>query len=471
MNLSQRIGSVTLAELQAMVEQAATASGSVGGQVSLIVGEQRADFVYGLANAELRTSMTVDSIVQVGSVTKMFNAAVVMSLVDEGTLDLDAPVVTYLPELVLADAEAQRTVTLRHALSMSSGLDNPPHHEYRGDRALARYVELLRDVPLLFKPGQGFGYSNPGTCIAGLAAETVAGESWDALMQRRIFEPAKLRHAITRAEELPYHRVCVGHAPAHDGQAAKVLRPWYFGQAAAPAGTTLAASASDLASFGRLFINGGKAEDGTRVLSESAIQAMMTPTTSVPITVPQWGVGSNWGLGPNRAEWGSVAAWGHAGGTFSGGSQLVWFPERHAVLAFTTNTIAAFDVLTAHIFGRFSEAALGFSVPTFELPNASTPIQNAARFVGAYARTGLRYEISESGGSLHYKEINQGVGIPGEHLGVTISGELLALGGERFMLPVPGKSIGVLMAFYGDDGRGRAANMVVPMYAARRISE
>ena len=468
--MTQRIGSATHAELQAIVDAAAAASGSVGGQVSVIVGEQRADFVYGLANAELQTPMTVDSIVQVGSVTKMFNAAVVLSLVDEGKLDLDTPVIRYLPELVLPD-EAQWTITLRQALSMSSGLDNPPHREFRGDQALARYVGLLRDVPLLFRPGQGFGYSNPGTCIAGLAAERVAGESWDSLLQKRIFDPTRLEHAVTLAEELPYHRVCVGHAPAQNGEPPKVFRPWYFAQAAAPAGLTLAASARDLASFGQLFINGGKAEDGTRVLSENATKAMVTPTTDVPITVPQWGVGSKWGLGPNRADWGNVAAWGHAGGTFSGGSQLVWFPERRAVLAFTTNTIAAFDELTAHIFGRFSAAALGFSAPKFELPGASIPIKNAVRFVGTYARTGLRYEISESNGGLHYKEINEGAGIPGEKLGVTVAGDLMALGGERFMLPVPGKPIGVLIAFYGDDGRGRAANMVVPMYAARRVNE
>lgn len=468
--MSQGIEPATLPQLQAMVEAAAYESRSVGGQVSVIVGDRRADFVYGLANAELQTPMTVDSIVQVGSVTKMFNAAVVLSLVGEGRLDLDAPIVSYLPDLRLAE-DAQREMTLRHALSMSCGLDNPKHRELQGDQALDRYVSSLAEVPLLFEPGKGFGYSNAGTCIAGLAAQRVTGESWDTLMQQRIFEPARLLHAVTLAEELPYHRVCVGHEPAHEGQPAKVLRPWYFGQAAAPAGTTLAASARDLASFGQLFINGGRAEDGTRVLSDGAVQAMMTPSTAVPLEVPQWGMGSQWGLGPNRSNWGDVVAWGHAGGTFSGGSQLVWFPEHRAVLAFTTNTIAAFDVLTAHLFGKFSEMLFGFSVPAFQVPNATVAVENPSRFVGRYVRTGARYEIREHDGRLHYEEINEGVGIPGEKLGVTISGDLLALGGERFMLPVPGKSIGVLLAFYGDDGQGRASNVVVPMYAARRVQQ
>src|SRR5437867_703229 len=79
-----RFGTATLADLQRMVDEAAAASGAVGVQVSVILGDQRADLVSGSANAELGTPMTVETVVQIGSTTKVLNAAMIMTLVEEG---------------------------------------------------------------------------------------------------------------------------------------------------------------------------------------------------------------------------------------------------------------------------------------------------------------------------------------------------------------------------------------------------
>src|SRR6185437_9227995 len=247
---TEKLGSATMAELQGMVDAAARASGAVGAQVSVIVGDRRSDFVYGSANAELNIPMTVDTVTQVGSVTKVFNAALIVALAEEGKVGLDVPVVKYIPDLKLADERAQNTVTLRQLLSMSSGLDNGPYKPLKGLNALAEYVSGLRDIPQVFPPGTGYGYSNAGICVAGYVAQKVTGEAWDTLIRERIFEPAGLQHAITLAEDLPYFRVSVGHLPAQNGKAATVLRPWHISQGMGPAGSTLAMSAHDLASFG-----------------------------------------------------------------------------------------------------------------------------------------------------------------------------------------------------------------------------
>ena len=70
----QKIGGATIAELQRIVDAAAARSGAVGVQVSVILGNQRADFVAGTANAELGLPMTVQTVIQVGSTTKVLNA-------------------------------------------------------------------------------------------------------------------------------------------------------------------------------------------------------------------------------------------------------------------------------------------------------------------------------------------------------------------------------------------------------------
>ncbi len=464
-----RIGSATIAQLQAMVDAAATANGVAGAQVAVVLGDQRADFVYGSANAELALPMTVDTIVQIGSVTKVVNAALVMTLVDEGKLALDTPVVRYIQNFKLADQRAQETITLRHLLSMSSGIDNGPYTEHgKGEDGLARYVASLQAVPHVFPPGQGFGYSNAGISVAGYAAERVAGETWDALVRKRIFEPAGLTNAVTLPEDLPFHRVAVGHAPARNGETPKVSRPWYLSLAQGPAGSTLAMSAHDLASFGRLFVNGGKAADGRRVLSEAALKNMMTPTTSVP--TPLTSIGNMWGLGPKMGRWGNTVVWGHAGGTGSGASQLVWFPEKRGVLALIINTPAASSAFTAKMFSDFSAAVFGASTSTTTVADPPVNLTNARRFVGTYSRYGTRYEISEQSGRLSFKEINLGSGIPNEVTGVAAEGTLTALGNDRFLLEIPGRSDKRGVAFFGSDAQGRAVNLVAPNFPARRVT-
>lgn len=228
------IGRSTTVQLQRIVDKAAIESGAVGGQVSVIVGAQRADFVFGSANVELNQPMTSDTVIQIGSTTKVFNAALVMTLVEQHRLDLDVPIIQYMPRFRVADAKARETITLRQLLSMSSGLDNGPYTQFwNGDEALASYVDSLRTLPQVFAPGRGFGYSNAGTSIAGRVVEVVTGNTWDAELRARILEPAGLTHTITLAEDLPFQRVSVGHVPGRNGLGPTVVRPWYITRAQA----------------------------------------------------------------------------------------------------------------------------------------------------------------------------------------------------------------------------------------------
>lgn len=462
------------ARLQSLLDDAAASSGITGAQLSVILGDHRVDCVYGSANAELVIPMTVDTVIQVGSVGKVLNAALVMTLVEEGRLALDTPVIEYLPQLRLADARAAESITLRHLLSMSSGIDNGPYAEPgTGQDALGRYVASLRDVPHVFASGQGFGYSNAGTCVAGYVAEQVAGEHWDTLMRKRVFEPAGLAHALTLPEELPFHRVSVGHAAAEKGQRAKVIRPWYVNRAMGPAGSTLAMSAHDLASFGQIFVNDGMSAAGWRVLSQDSVKTMTTATTPVPINSPLALVGSQWGLGPSMDRWGDTLVCGHAGGNMSGTSRLLWFPELRGVLAvaFNTGSNAAFG---ASILGELSKAVFGVGAPPRDISTADTRVENPQRFVGRYLRYGTQIEITEETARLRLRETSLGTGKRDEPLGVVYDTALIPLGGDCFVCETPGRgSLPILpshaaVGFSGDDGRGRAALVISPFLAARR---
>lgn len=464
------------AELRAVVDEAGASSGVVGAQVSVILDHDRLDFVYGSSNLELNLPMTADTVVQVGSVCKVFNAALIMTLVEEGRLALDTPVIEYIPDLLIADKVAQSVITLRHLLSMNSGLDNGPYNEHgRGEDALARYVASLHDVPQVFSPGQGFGYSNAGTSLAGYVAERVTGELWDSLIQKRIFEPAGLQHTVTLAEELPFHRVSVGHAKARNGQSAKVLRPWYITRAQGPAGSTLTMCAHDLATFGQIFINGGKAANGRRVLSEASVKIMMTPMTDVPIPASFAGVGQKWGFGPSMDLWGQTAVWGHGGGNRSGSSRFVWLPEKRGVLAVVVNTTDADEAFVTTILGDFSRAVFGVGAALPAAPASAIPLENPGRFVGCYERYGTRYEVMEDAGRLRFTEVSLGSGKHTEALGLVRDSALIPLGDDCFLvettasgrdLTPPSQAV---LGFFGADERNRAVNVATPVVTARRV--
>ena len=98
----------------------------------------------GILNVDTGVATTTDSLFQIGSISKVWTATVAMQLVDEGLLDLDAPVVEVLPELRLADPDVTKQVTLRHLLTHTSGIDGDVFTDTgRGDDCLEKYVALL----------------------------------------------------------------------------------------------------------------------------------------------------------------------------------------------------------------------------------------------------------------------------------------------------------------------------------------
>lgn len=455
------IGRSTTAQLQRILDQAVIESGAVGGQVSVIVGDQRANFVFGSANKDLNLPMTADTVIQIGSTTKIFNAALVMTLVEQHRLDLDVPIIQYMPRFHIADAKARATITLRQLLSMSAGLDNGPYTQFgNGDEALASYADSLRALPQMFTPGQGFGYSNAGTSIAGRVVEVVTGDSWDAQLRSRILDPAGLLHVVTLPEDLPFQRVSVGHLPAKVGHSASVVRPWYITRAQGPAGSTLAASAHDVAEFGALFVNDGVASNGHRVLSHASTVAMMTPTAPSP-----GGDFVAWGVGPSLMRWGTTDVWWHPGGNQSGVSMLLWIPSQRAVLATVINTPAAGAAFFKAIRGPFAQAVFGIRASESAPPSVPIAVPNPQRFVGSYENLGSRFDISHAGSALHARITLRD--FDGQPAG-TEEGDLIALGGDRFLLAQPGGEH-LSVSFFGATKEGLAENLIAPYFAARRV--
>ncbi|SES26077.1 Dipeptidyl aminopeptidase/acylaminoacyl peptidase [Lentzea xinjiangensis] len=353
---------------------------------------------HGVLNTATGVEVTDDSIFQIGSIGKVWTSTVVMQLVDEGLLDLDAPIADVLPELRLKDPVVGQKVTMRHLLTHTSGIDGDVFTDTgRGDDCLQRYTELLADAAQNHPLGATFSYSNAGFVLAGRVVEKLTGKTWDAAMREKLFTPLGLTRTGTLPEEALLHRAAVGHVTRQDDE----LEPapvWQLPRSLGPAGTIFS-TAADVLAFARAHLDGGLAPDGTRVLSEESAAAMTEKQTDVP---DPHVLGDSWGLGWIRFGWDGHRLIGHDGNTIGQSSFLRLLPEQGLAVTLLTNGGQAREVYLELYREIFAELA-GVAMPRPVEPAAEPPVVDCARYAGTYERASSRLDITEGENGLRLK--------------------------------------------------------------------
>ena len=354
----------------------------------LRVGEEPVYAHHGILNVRTGIETTDDSVFQIGSMTKVWTASVVMRLVDEGTLDLDAPIVDYLPEFASSDPEVTRRVTMRHLLSHTSGIDGDVFTDTgRGDDTLEKYVTLLDGIAQNHPLGATMSYCNSGFVLAGRVIEKITGTSWDQAMRDLLITPLGLTHSSTLPEEAIMFRAASGHTEIGDD--GPVLAPaWMLPRAMGPAGLVNSTTA-DVLAFARMHLTGGLAADGTRVLSEESVRRMQEHQVDVP---DPYSIGDSWGVGWILFNWDGRKVIGHDGNTIGQSSFLrILLDEEVAVtlLANGGNTRDLYDALFGEIFAEIADV----HVPAGLLPPEEPFSADFSEFEGIYDRAGVRTEI------------------------------------------------------------------------------
>lgn len=145
---------------------------------------------YGLADLELEAPAKADTIYEIGSITKMFTATAVLMLVEEGKIDLDAPICTYLDDL----PEPWRAVTVRQLLTHTSGIPSYTsatdfNQLARNDHSREAILALVADKPMDFEPGTKWSYNNTGYYLLGWIVEKASGTDFAKFLEDRILAP------------------------------------------------------------------------------------------------------------------------------------------------------------------------------------------------------------------------------------------------------------------------------------------
>ncbi|NJL53961.1 beta-lactamase family protein [bacterium] len=157
---------------------------------------------FGVTNTQTGESVTADAVFPIGSISKSFTALAVMQLVDQGLLDLDEPISTYVPDLILAEEDAADQITLRMLLTHTAGFGNaalPTLDQYEDRDAVIADFER---VPIAFEPGTIRSYSNYGYILMGYIIETVTGQSWEVYVQTNVFDPLSMMNSSFGSELL-----------------------------------------------------------------------------------------------------------------------------------------------------------------------------------------------------------------------------------------------------------------------------
>lgn len=344
---------------------------------------------FGTSNVETGAPVTPDMLFRLGSTTKMFTAAALVRLADEGRLRLNEPIGDYASGLDPAIAN----ITSRQLLSHTGGLkDAAVMFGKHDDSELGVIVRALNATSLFAAPGRVYSYANPGFWLAGYVIEQVSGRPYADEMQESLFKPI----GMTRTTLRPTLAMTYPLSQGHEGAAKEkphVIRPFADNAGNWPAGSMFS-SVNDLSRFVIAFMNGGKIA-GHEVLSPSIITALSTPVTDVP------GSSDRYGLGLILGNRNGLKVVQHSGSRSGFGSMIRMIPEKRVAIIMLINR-------TGGTLNKSAEKASELMLSSWkqeDLKPAPLAVTTAEMnlLAGVYGEGADRVEITIKGGSLHYK--------------------------------------------------------------------
>lgn len=310
------------------------------GCVVVVHGHEPIIFVDGEARLDPSLPATTTTVYELGSCAKLFTGLMFLQLRDAGQVTLDAPLSQHLREFSLPGPDGLSAhPTFRQLLSHTSGLPNigpVDHMTTLQPVELSHLLHRLPEASAPYPPLTRYKYSNLGIDLAGIALSRIASEPWHSYVQSRLLTPLEMKEAATRLPLPDTRTLATGYLPIGPDGAWVAGTPMPFTEATAPSGA-LYASADDLASFLKWFLDGGD----PRVLSAVSRREMVTALWMLD----DWsaGVGIAWFL--QQFE-GHVLAH-HAGGTVGHSAAIAVIPSLNLGVAVVAN-----GLYDAHGFAR-----------------------------------------------------------------------------------------------------------------------
>ena len=355
--------------------------GVPGTVFGVLVGDEEYIEGKGVTNHNHPLTVTNETIGQIGSITKTVVATAMMRLVEQGKLDLDATVRTYLPDFRVQDEDVSEHVTVRHLITHSAGWTGDVFVDTgSNDDAVQKYVEKMVDLPQLAPLDTAISYNNAAFCVAGYVIEAITDKTFEQAMQELIFDPLGMEHSFFFPHDVMTHRFLVGHNVKSEDEKCEttVLTPWAIPRSANAAGG-ISCHIKDLFKYARCHLG-----DGQPLLKSESIKAMHTVRT--PINDYLGGIGLAWFI----RDINGIRTLSHTGGTIGQLSILMLIPEHNMALAMLTNAGNG-GVMTAKYAKMVLKTFLDIEEPQPEAIEASN--EQLSEYVGIYSRPFMDVEL------------------------------------------------------------------------------
>jgi len=361
----------------------------------------------GITNVEDPLPVNDHTVFPIASISKTFAATMMMRLVEQGKVDLKAPVRKYLPDFKVRDETVSRDVTVWNLLTHTAGWEGQVSGPERGEDTLRNFVAtVMPDLMQVAPPTAAWSYNNAGFSVSGRVIEAVTGTSINRAVRDLVFTPLGLAHAGSTAGEFMVNRFAAGHGVRND--AAFLQRPFSPSVSVTAGGVGLCIT--DLLAYAKFHLGDGTNDRGERILSRASLELMRTTQLHKQSTDDDIGIA--WHLrnvGPLR-----VAA---HGGTLSGHILLLEIvPEKNFAIGILTNSINGWrliqdverEALKSYHGATFpknyaiAHRGLVETLPNVE-PLAKQP--DPAQYVGRYLRPMNAVSVRVENGQLIVQEI------------------------------------------------------------------
>ena len=363
-----------------------------GAAVSIVQGER---VVYakgfGVANVETGAPVTTDMLFRLGSTTKMFTAAALVTLASRGKLKLEEPLGGYLTGI---NPKLAR-ITAHQLLSNTGGVaDFAAPFVSQDDEALAHMIRAWKEDALFTEPGQVYSYSSPGYWLAGHVIEETAKKPYADAMKELIFAPAGMTSTTLRPLEAMTYPLAMGHNVGQEDKPV-VIRPAYNNVAQWPAGS-IYSSVRELSRFVIALLNDGKVE-GRQALAPEVPAKLFGKYIGMP-----GGRDVYYGYGLLNLEERGLRMIMHGGFSRGYGSMIQMVPEARFAVIIQTNrsgeTLPLTRMKAMELFLKLKDEA----PPEANRAQALSAAESA-RFAGRYTNGPQTWEIVARDGKLFYK--------------------------------------------------------------------
>ncbi len=382
---------IDFAELEKIIKDELAATKTPAASVAIISGD-KIIFAkgFGTTSVEGGNPVTADTLFRMGSTTKMFTAATLVSLADQGKIKLDAPIGNYIKNLPPKVSQ----LTAHRLLSQSSGLRDLPTTVFSNDdKGLGENILQWKDDVFFTEPNKIYSYSSANYWLTGFLAEEIYGKPYSDAVAELILRPLGMNRSTIRPFEAMTYPLALGHN-INKGNA-ELVRPIDNNSAKYPGGS-LFSSANELSRWAIAMLNNGKV-DGKQILSPSVIEQLQKPQFYLP--------------GEEKAFYGygligftdrGIKTISHGGASRGYGSMIFFAPEQKIAIIVLANT-------SGQTLPKTRQKALEMLLPlkpqkTEQPKNLEITVDDIKRFVGTYQHAPQVWEFFAKDGKFFIKE-------------------------------------------------------------------